>query len=76
MESRLAHRLLDGLKHGVEIGASTHNPFGLPTLKVDYTDDPLAHFQTEQMRVSGFYQFLCCFTDLLLIFLLIFSYSK
>lgn len=36
-ESRLAHRLLDGLK-GLEIGASSHNPYGLDTWNVDFTD--------------------------------------
>lgn len=37
-ESALAHYLLDGLR-GIEIGGSIHNPFGLSTLNVDYTDD-------------------------------------
>jgi hypothetical protein len=37
-ESRRAHRLLDGL-FGLEIGASYHNPFGLNTLNIDYTDN-------------------------------------
>lgn len=36
-ESRLAHRYLDGLT-GLEIGGSIHNPFGLDTKNVDYTD--------------------------------------
>lgn len=37
-ESELAHKYLDGLK-GIEIGGSAHNPFGLDTINVDYTDD-------------------------------------
>ena len=37
-ESRLAHRYLDGLG-GIEIGASAHNPFGLNSLNVDYTEE-------------------------------------
>jgi hypothetical protein len=37
-ESRRAHRLLDGL-FGLEIGASFHNPYGLKTLNIDYTDE-------------------------------------
>ena len=36
-ESKLAHKLLDGMK-GIEIGASLHNPFCLNTLNVDYTN--------------------------------------
>ncbi len=36
-ESQLAHKYLDGLK-GLEIGGSAHNPFGLNTKNVDYTD--------------------------------------
>ncbi|KAL3088406.1 hypothetical protein niasHS_008361 [Heterodera schachtii] len=51
-ESELAHRLLDG-KFGIEIGASSHNPFGLDTLNVDYTDDPTAFFQQDQIKNSG-----------------------
>ncbi|KAL3105208.1 hypothetical protein niasHT_024102 [Heterodera trifolii] len=51
-ESKLAHRLLDG-KRGIEIGASMHNPFGLDTLNIDYSDDPLGHFQVHQVNVSG-----------------------
>lgn len=36
-ESEMAHKYLDGLK-GIEIGGSVHNPFGLDTINVDYTD--------------------------------------
>jgi hypothetical protein len=36
-ESRRAHRLLDGLI-GIEIGASSHNSYGLTTINIDYTD--------------------------------------
>lgn len=37
-ESRLAHQYLDGL-HGLEIGGSVHNPFGLDTKNVDYMEE-------------------------------------
>lgn len=37
-ESALAHQYLDGLK-GLEIGGSYHNPFGLDTQNVDYTEE-------------------------------------
>lgn len=37
-ESALAHRYLDGLK-GLEVGGSYHNPFGLDTKNVDYTEE-------------------------------------
>jgi len=36
-ESKLAHKYLDRLK-GIEIGGAAHNPFGLDTINVDYTD--------------------------------------
>jgi hypothetical protein len=47
-ESRRAHRLLDG-KFGLEIGASTHNPYGLSTLNIDFTDElnPFNHHEIE-----------------------------
>lgn len=34
-ESGIMHAYLDGLK-GIEIGAGSHNPFGLDTINVDY----------------------------------------
>lgn len=51
-ESKLAHQLLDG-KRGLEIGASIHNPFGLNTLNVDYTDDYTTVFKQEEIRKFG-----------------------
>lgn len=51
-ESRLAHQLLDGL-HGIEIGGSAHNPFGLKTLNVDYTDDYSTGFKQGEIETCG-----------------------
>ncbi len=48
-ESRLAHKWLDGL-NGVEIGPSSHNPFGLSTKNVGIFD-PI--YQQEQMELVG-----------------------
>jgi GT2 family glycosyltransferase/SAM-dependent methyltransferase len=48
-ESRLAHELLDGLS-GLEIGASTHNPFGLRTRNVGIWDEI---YDAEQRRLTG-----------------------
>lgn len=53
-ESKLAHQLLDGLR-GIEIGASIHNPFGLNTLNVDYTDDYTTPFKQEEFKKYGQY---------------------
>lgn len=53
-QSKLAHILLDGLK-GIEIGGSAHNPFGLDTLNVDYTDDYNTQFKLEELAHCGFY---------------------
>lgn len=53
-ESALAHQLLDGLR-GLEIGASAHNPFGLKTLNVDYSDDYSTEFKLEEARQCGEY---------------------
>lgn len=50
-ESRLAHKLLDGLK-GIEIGPSTHNPFGLDTVNVGRHD---AIYEKEQLELTGSY---------------------
>jgi len=51
-ESALAHKMLDGLR-GLEIGGSAHNPFGLKTLNVDYTDDYTTRFKKEEMKLAG-----------------------
>jgi SAM-dependent methyltransferase len=53
-ESVLAHFYLDGLK-GLEIGASAHNPFGLKTLNVDYSDDYTTVYKQEEIRATGQY---------------------
>ncbi len=51
-ESALAHKLLDGLR-GLEIGGSAHNPFGLKTLNVDYTDDYTTVFKKQEIELAG-----------------------
>ena len=51
-ESAMAHKYLDGLK-GVEIGASAHNPFGLDTINVDYTDSMDTPFKKGEMEMCG-----------------------
>lgn len=51
-ESALAHYLLDGLR-GLEIGASAHNPFGLKTLNVDWTDDMTTQFKLDEIALCG-----------------------
>lgn len=48
-ESGLAHRYLDGLK-GLEIGPSSHNPFGLNTRNVGRID---AIYEAEQRRFGN-----------------------
>jgi len=53
-ESALAHKLLDGLR-GLEIGGSAHNPFGLKTLNVDYTDDYTTVFKKQEIELAGEY---------------------
>ncbi|KAI1699658.1 methyltransferase domain-containing protein [Ditylenchus destructor] len=50
-ESKLAHKLLDGLK-GIEVGASTHNPFGLNTTNVDFTTRTTS-FKDAEMKRAG-----------------------
>lgn len=45
-ESRLAHRYLDGMK-GLEVGGSSHNPFGLNTRNVDYTTEETRYKKLE-----------------------------
>jgi SAM-dependent methyltransferase len=53
-ESALAHKLLDGLR-GLEIGGGAHNPFGLKTLNVDYTDDYTTVFKKAEVSQCGEY---------------------
>lgn len=53
-ESRLAHKYLDGLA-GLEIGASFHNPFGLKTKNVDFTDSSETVFKREEIGKTGEY---------------------
>ncbi|HAV11419.1 MAG TPA: hypothetical protein DCX32_02645 [Candidatus Moranbacteria bacterium] len=48
-ESALAHKYLDGLR-GLEIGGSAHNPFGLDTKNVDYTDSAENIFKKEEVE--------------------------
>jgi len=48
-ESKMAHQWLDGLK-GLEIGPSSHNPFGLDTRNVGIVD---SIYYEEQMRLTG-----------------------
>lgn len=52
-ESRIAHKYLDGLT-GIEIGGSAHNPFGLNTKNVDYTDQ-VTRFKEEEVENCGEY---------------------
>jgi len=51
-ESALAHKYLDGLE-GIEIGGSAHNPFGLNTINVDYTDSMDTPFKLEEQEICG-----------------------
>lgn len=51
-ESKLAHKYLDNLK-GIEIGGSAHNPFGLNTINVDISNNPLDVYRQEQKRMCG-----------------------
>ncbi|KAI1709427.1 methyltransferase domain-containing protein [Ditylenchus destructor] len=50
-ESKLAHWLLDGLK-GIEVGASAHNPFGLDTINVDFTNGT-SIFKEDEIKRAG-----------------------
>ena len=52
--SALATELLSNL-HGIEIGASAHNPFNLNTKNVDYTDDYSTVFKQEEVAICGEY---------------------
>lgn len=51
-ESAYAHQYLDGLR-GLEIGGAAHNPFGLKTLNVDYTNDPTTVFKKAEIAFCG-----------------------
>lgn len=51
-ESTLAHELLDSL-HGLEVGGSYHNAFGLDTLNVDFTRDLTTEFKKEEIAFCG-----------------------
>lgn len=51
-ESALAHKYLDNLE-GIEIGGSAHNPFGLNTKNVDYTDDMTTVFKDMEVKMCG-----------------------
>jgi len=53
-ESSLMHKWLDGWK-GLEIGASSHNAFGLDTVNVDYTSEETV-FSKEQEQNAGVYR--------------------
>ena len=48
-ESQLAHQMLDGLE-GLEIGPSSHNPFGLNARYVGQRDEI---YEKEQLRLAG-----------------------
>lgn len=50
-ESALAHKYCAG--KGLEIGGSAHNPFGLNTLNVDFTDSMETKFKKEEIRLCG-----------------------
>lgn len=50
-ESALAHHYLDGMQ-GLEIGGSTHNPFGLNTKNVDYTAETNQYKKLEEKFVG------------------------
>jgi len=50
-ESALAHKYCIG--KGLEIGGSAHNPFGLDTLNVDFTDSMDTKFKKEEIRLCG-----------------------
>lgn len=50
--SKLANKFLSGLK-GIEMGASAHNPFGLDTINVDFTDRTDTSWVKEQIENCG-----------------------
>lgn len=51
-ESKLAHKLLDGLV-GLEIGGSAHNAFGLNSRNVDYTSDMETYCKLSEKELCG-----------------------
>ncbi len=52
-DSQLAHQYLDNLT-GIEIGASAHNPFNLPSCRnVDYTDSMDTVFKINEEKLCG-----------------------
>jgi predicted SAM-dependent methyltransferase len=51
-ESKLAHKYLDDLS-GLEIGGSIHNPFGLNTKNVDYSNSDKTTFKKEEYDMQG-----------------------
>jgi hypothetical protein len=50
-EHRLAHSLLDGFR-GLEIGAASHNPFGLQTRNVAPREDYQAYANAQQQQMG------------------------
>ncbi len=50
-ESAAAHKYCVG--NGIEIGGSAHNPFGLNTLNVDFTNDMNTEFKKEEVKICG-----------------------
>jgi anaerobic magnesium-protoporphyrin IX monomethyl ester cyclase len=50
-ESKLAHKYCIG--HGLEIGGSAHNSFGLKTKNVDYSDSMDTIFKKEEVVLCG-----------------------
>jgi len=50
-ESKLAHKYCVG--RGLEIGGSAHNPFGLNTLNVDFTDSMDTVYKKEEVKFCG-----------------------
>lgn len=50
-ESALAHKYCIG--QGLEIGGSAHNPFGLNTLNVDFTDSMDTRWKKDENRFCG-----------------------
>ena len=52
-ESALAHRYLDGLR-GIEVGGSSHNPFGIAgCINVDITDDLNTVYKQAEFDLCG-----------------------
>ncbi len=50
-KSRLALKYCRGA--GIEIGGSAHNPFGLKTLNVDFTDSMETSFKKDEIELCG-----------------------